>query len=170
MACVDTRPPPPIPVASPGEPAAFIGVLAAHNRWRSEFGTPPLIWSNQAARLAQGWADQLAGEGCALRHNLEVIRSGAWGENIFGLERGGAYEGYRRNAVQVVDSWAAEQEWYEADGHQCRAPEGQTCGHFTQVVSTLSTHVGCGRARCKRAEVWVCNYAPPGNFVGSAPF
>ncbi len=170
VACVDRKPPVPEPVASRGEPAEFIGMLAAHNRWRAEVGTPPLIWSDAAARLPQSWADQLAGEGCELRHNPGVIASGAWGENIFGMERGGDYEGYRRNAVQVVDNWASERQWYDADNHRCSAPAGQTCGHFTQVVSTLSSHVGCGRARCERAEVWVCNYAPPGNFVGSAPF
>jgi len=44
------------------------------------------------------------------------------------------------------------------------------CGHFTQVISTYSTHVGCGRARCETAEVWVCNYSPPGNYKGVPPY
>ena len=64
----------------------------------------------------------------------------------------------------------SEGRWYDRDTHTCNAPPGSVCGHFTQVVSTYSTHVGCGRARCKTAEVWVCNYAPPGNYKGVRPY
>lgn len=170
VACSEVRPPAPVPEASPGEPSEFVGMLAAHNHWRKQVGTPDLIWSASAARLAQGWANTLAGQGCDLQHNTEAMQSGAWGENIFGLRRGGDYEGYRRNAVDVVDAWASEREWYDPARHVCDAPAGQTCGHYTQVVSTYSSHVGCGRARCAHAEVWVCNYAPPGNFAGTKPF
>jgi pathogenesis-related protein 1 len=30
--------------------------------------------------------------------------------------------------------------------------------------------VGCGVARSGRTEVWVCNYDPPGNYVGERPY
>ena len=169
-ACAERQPASPPPAAAPGEPLEFAGMLAAHNRWRAEVGTPPLVWSQAAAQLAQSWADRLADEACVLRHNAEALSSGAWGENIFAMERGGDYPGFRRRPGQVVDSWASERQWYDADHHRCEAPPGQTCGHYTQVVSTYSTHVGCGRARCPRIEVWVCNYAPPGNFSDAAPF
>lgn len=156
--------------ATGGEPESFAGTLAAHNYWRDQVGTPPLGWSAAAATQAQQWADALAEEGCEIRHNSATSRRMRWGENIYGLWRGGAYEGYRRNIRDVTDSWAQEREWYHPQNHQCSAPEGETCGHYTQVVSALSTHVGCGRARCERAEVWVCNYAPPGNYRDVAPF
>lgn len=163
-------PPAPQPIAAPGEPAEFAGTLDAHNRWRAQVGTPPLIWSDAAAQVAQRWADSLATEGCAIRHSPGVERQRVWGENVFSYSRGGAYQGWRRSPAYVVDRWADERAWFKAQTQRCEAPAGKVCGHYTQVVSTYSTHVGCGRARCARAEVWVCNYAPPGNYQNVAPY
>jgi hypothetical protein len=165
-----------LPPASPGvagyaEPADFSGVLAAHSRWRQQVGTPDLLWSEAAARHAQDWADTLARErDCQAAHSPEESRRHRLGENIYTYWRGTDYEGYRRDAAYVVDAWGSEVQWYRGDTHRCEAPAGQSCGHYTQVVSTLSTHVGCGRARCPNAEVWVCNYSPPGNYRDSAPY
>ena len=37
-------------------------------------------------------------------------------------------------------------------------------GHFTQVVWKSTTGLGCGfNAGCR---MYVCNYSPPGNFLG----
>lgn len=166
-----TAQPQPTPIAATAEPAAFADTLAAHNRWRADVGTPPLGWSDRAAEFAQAWADTLAREkDCAPEHSPGDARRQLWGENIFHLIRGGAYEGYRRTAPEVVDRWASEREWYDGQRHRCNAPDGEVCSHYTQVVSTYTTHVGCGRARCERQEIWVCSYSPPGNFVGLAPY
>lgn len=170
-ACQSRPLPDPPPSPAPGEPAAFAGVLDAHQRWRAAVGVPPLVWSEAAAVRAQAWADQLALQAaCRIAHNPDPVGAPLWGENVYGYQRGGAYDGWRRTPTQVVDFWASERQWYDAGRHACSAPEGETCGHYTQVVSTLSSHVGCGRARCAAAEVWVCNYAPPGNYDDAAPF
>lgn len=165
---------PPLPPAqvttTPGEPAAFAGMLAAHNRWRADLGTPPLGWSPSAATYAQAWADELAAQDCRISHSPASARGLVWGENVYGYRRGGNYDGFRRSPLQVVGMWASEQAWYDPQTHACEAPAGEVCGHYTQVVSTYSTHVGCGRARCKKAEVWVCTYAPPGNYDDAPPF
>ncbi len=153
-----------------GEPAEFAGIVAAHNRWRRQVSTPPLSWSDNAAKQAERWAKALAKNNCEIAHSPKSERSGRWGENVFGLWRGGEYDGYRRSATAVVDSWASERQWYDAQAHRCDAPAKETCAHYTQVVSTTSMLVGCARARCPRAEIWVCNYSPPGNFADSAPF
>lgn len=153
-----------------GEPAHFDGMLEAHNRWRRQVGTAPLSWSNAAARVAQDWADELARRDCRISHSPGDERRLIWGENVYSYWRGSAYEGYRKTPDFVVDRWAAEAQWYDKASDTCRAPKGMVCGHFTQVVSTYSTHVGCGRARCTSAEVWVCNYSPPGNYAGVAPY
>ena len=42
-------------------------------------------------------------------------------------------------------------------------------GHFTQVVWTTTTQVGCGMTQCKGLDIWVCNYDPPGNWEGQYP-
>jgi pathogenesis-related protein 1 len=153
------------------EPAEFAGMLEAHNRWRTQIGTPPLGWSRAAAQVAQQWADELAQQyDCKIRHSPGDERQMTWGENIYSYWRGGAYEGYRKTPEFVVDRWAGEGQWYDHASNRCNAPRGMVCGHFTQVVSTYSTHVGCGRSRCKSAEVWVCNYSPPGNYRGVKPY
>lgn len=48
-------------------------------------------------------------------------------------------------------------------------------GHYTQMVWKKSTQIGAGSAvvkqgRYKGLVVTVCNYDPPGNFVGEKPF
>jgi hypothetical protein len=169
--------PPPTPPAAgveparTAEPAPFVGMLAAHARWRHEVGTADLVWSDAGARVAQDWADHLARDNaCQPAHSPIATREGIWGENIYGLWRGGKYDGYRKTPADVVDSWSSEKRWYVHDDNRCVAPAGETCGHYTQVVSTYSTHVGCGRARCPSAEVWVCEYGPPGNLQGAPPW
>ncbi|HKY90169.1 MAG TPA: CAP domain-containing protein [Nevskiaceae bacterium] len=170
-----TAPPPATPPSPPGtrtsEPEPFVGTLAAHARWRREVGTGDLVWSDAAARVAQGWADHLARDNaCEPAHSPLAAREGIWGENVYSYWRGGTYDGYRRTPAAVVDSWASEKRWYVHASDRCVAPAGETCGHYTQVVSTYSTHVGCGRARCPSAEIWVCNYGPPGNLHGVPPW
>ena len=152
------------------EPPELAGIVEAHNRWRRQVQVPDLEWSNAAADVAQAWADELARRDCRIEHSPGEERRQAWGENVYSYSRGGAYEGWRKTPEYVVDAWTGEGRWYDRETHQCRAPKGSVCGHFTQVVSSYSTHVGCGRARCKSAEVWVCNYAPPGNYKGVPPY
>lgn len=140
LACTTADPAPgPAPVARPGEPAAFAGLLDAHARWRQQVGSPPLVWSQAAAHRAQAWADALAAEDCEIAHNPDPAGAAAWGENVYGYRRGGRYTGWRRDAAQVVDFWAGERRWYDAEHHSCAPPPGETCGHYTQVVSTLSS-------------------------------
>jgi hypothetical protein len=38
------------------------------------------------------------------------------------------------------------------------------------MVWSTTKEVGCGVARNSRREVWVCNYDPPGNYIGKRPF
>lgn len=172
---VAQAPPPEKEATSPAprpnvEPPDFAGLLEAHNHWRKQVGTPALSWSNSAADVAQAWADELVRRGCQISHSTGDKRRLTWGENVFSYWRGGAYEGYRKTPEIVVDRWASEGRWYDNKTQTCKAPRGSVCGHFTQVISTYSTHVGCGRARCETAEVWVCNYSPPGNYKGVPPY
>lgn len=88
--------------------------------------------------------------------------------------------------------------WYnEVYDYRCGAPidtgdcePGEQCGHYTQMVSNMSTHVGCALATCpsmrnqdlpriKRelgiaaaapAQFLVCEYFPHGNIEGEYPF
>jgi hypothetical protein len=41
----------------------------------------------------------------------------------------------------------------------------------TQVVWRESVRLGCGTASCNDGGViWVCNYDPPGNYLGNMPY
>jgi hypothetical protein len=132
-------------------------ILAVHNAARKKVGTPALVWSDALAKVAQQWADTLLKNG-----KFEHRPAPQHGENLFEIRGGNA------TPAQVVSDWVAEQKDYDAAAGKCKS--GAVCGHFTQVVSKSSTQVGCAKAGDARREVWVCNYDPPGNWVGERPF
>jgi hypothetical protein len=72
----------------------------------------------------------------------------------------------------VVDAWGNEKKDYDYANNSCQS--GAVCGHYTQVVWRSTKLVGCGVASCSagnsKAQVWVCQYSPPGNYVGERPY
>jgi hypothetical protein len=142
------------------EPAAVAGITAAHNAARCAAGAspeiPPLAWSSSLAAVAQAYAEVLAGQGCDLVHS-----GGPYGENLFAGT--GSYP-----PDFVVDAWMSEADCftYTTFPECCSC----TCGHLTQVLWRESTTLGCGVASCGGGEVWVCNYDPPGNYLGEMPY
>ncbi|CAL5067213.1 unnamed protein product [Urochloa decumbens] len=89
-----------------------------------------------------------------------------YGENIL---VGGA--GYDWSASDAVGYWVAERHWYDHGSNSCSAPEGESCGHYTQVVWRDSVTIGCARAVCSDGSVFfTCNYSPPGNYIGESPY
>jgi pathogenesis-related protein 1 len=155
-----------------GDPtdAAGEAFLAAHNAVRAGAKNPvpspalaPLTWSAQAAFVAQGWANN-----CAFEHNAQ---RGNLGENLY------ATTVASDTPERVVGAWAAEASDYSYSSNTCAA--GRVCGHYTQLVWRDTRQVGCASARCTRNSpfsgfstwyLWVCDYAPPGNFVGERPY
>jgi uncharacterized protein YkwD len=143
------------------EPGQLMGITAAHNQIRGEVDTgepiPDLTWSPQLAEVAQAYADVLAGQGCDLVHS-----GNDYGENLF-------WGSATYSPADVVGAWASEIECFT----YTEFPEacGCTCGHYTQIVWRNTTSVGCGIGACPGGgEVWVCNYDPPGNFIGQLPY
>lgn len=62
-----------------------------------------------------------------------------------------------------VDSWYAEIKAHKFS----EEPKTTATGHFTQVVWKDSKHLGVGIATNSKGQAFVvCNYDPPGNFVG----
>jgi hypothetical protein len=158
--------------AQPGdaEPADFAGMLQVHNDVRSRLQLPPLRWSREAARQAQGWADQLARENCALRYNPDERRRELYGENLMRAHGAEPYGGWKRTAAQVAQRWAEEGAQYDHASHTCRTQGGTQCGQYLQMIWDATEVVGCGRARCPASEVWVCNYTPRGGQEGLKPY
>jgi hypothetical protein len=141
--------------------------LAAHNAARASAAPKPspplpaLTWNASAAAVAQSWADR-----CTWKHNPD---RGRLGENIFAGT--GTY-----TAAQVVGDWDSEKALYSRATNACQP--GKACGHYTQLVWRGTTSVGCAQKVCASGspfggghwKIYVCDYSPPGNFVGEKPY
>ncbi|XP_031500686.1 pathogenesis-related protein PR-1-like [Nymphaea colorata] len=132
--------------------------LIPQNQVRASVGEPPLVWDPTLAQYAAWYASQREGD-CALQHS-----GGPYGENIFW----GAGTGW--NPADAVNNWASEAPDYDYNSNSC--VDGRMCGHYTQIVWSSTTRVGCAKVVCD-GEVGVfmtCNYDPPGNYVGERPY
>ena len=132
-------------------------VVDTHNEWRAQVGVPNLTWSDELAEDAAKWAKQLQRKGCRLQHSKMPH-----GENLFA-----GTSGYF-DAAYVVNSWGSEKEFYNYKRNKCKP--GEQCGHYTQMVWESTTKVGCAKIKCKGVDIWVCEYDPPGNWVGQKPY
>lgn len=141
----------------------------AHNELRQKYNSPPLIYSNALAEVAEKWAKKLQSRDCRMSHSF-----GETGENIYWaspytLIRTDANNNKTRTRSlqnitdkQVVQAWYEEVKWYDYDTNSCQ--KGQMCGHYTQIIWNTSRKLGCAAMACKDfSQVWVCEYAPPGN-------
>jgi uncharacterized protein YkwD len=130
-------------------------MLAAHNAVRARVGLPPLTWSDKLAQRAEAWADILL-----TRNRFSHSPKPSYGQNLF------AIAGAAASPAQVVREWASESRDYDYDSNICR----YVCGHYTQIVWASTKEIGCAVARGDRREIWVCNYDPPGNWIGKRPY
>jgi pathogenesis-related protein 1 len=159
--------------ASAGETGRMVGMTEAHNRFRAMAVTdtpiPALVWDTDLAAVAQAYSEELANNGCGLMHS-----SNGYGENLY-WQRGSSV-----TAGDVVASWHEEIECYTFGpfmrGDACNAScvaamNSSGCGHYTQVVWRNTRRLGCGMATCSNgAEIWTCNYDPPGNYLGQEAY
>lgn len=153
-------------IASPvsgqfGRPDPIAGpLLAAHNRERAAFGSPPLAWDPALAAGASVFAAQLAREG-RLRHAPRSQRPGQ-GENLWiGTARAFPVDA-------MVAGWIAERRHFRPGRfpHNSRTGRWSDVGHFTAMIWPTTTRFGCGVARSRRWDVLVCRYWPSGNVDG----
>jgi len=147
-------------------------IVAAHNKWRAEVGVGALSYSTELEVSAQAWADNLKQTNhCQMKHSAPA---GRYGENIFWasalLWSDGRRELQKVSSAKPVDSWGSEIHDYNYEKNTCTP--GKMCGHYTQMVWRTSAKVGCAYAVCEdsQEQVWVCQYQPAGNWVGSKPY
>ena len=162
---------PPPDTQQPTNPLAN-DMLAAHNTARANASPTPqpampaLTWSEDAATVAQNWANQ-----CKFAHNPD---RGPYGENLAAATPPDA-----ETTTQAVESWVAESANYNYADNTCAS--GKVCGHYTQVVWRNTTQVGCASVTCDtnspfgsqyppQWQLWVCDYSPPGNYAGQKPY
>ena len=157
--------------AVPLNPAQRNTLLYEHNRVRRAVGVGPLVWSSTLSVYAQAWADHLAATSCELHHRSELNRRDGreYGENL--AAQGSTARDEPWNPATGVRDWEAEKKDYHG------GPLGaawHAAGHYTQVVWRASRRVGCGHSVCRKGEwTWhllVCNYDPPGNYMGRKPY
>lgn len=146
-----TTAPTPTP-ASVTLPPAARDIVETHNRYRAKHCAPPLTWSPALAEVAQKWADTLKAKGCMFGHS----NNNKYGENLAAGTTGAL------PPEAVVTMWYDEVKLYSF----AKPAFSMETGHFTQVVWTTTTQIGCGMSQCKGMDVWVCNYDPPGNWEG----
>ena len=167
--------------AAPGETGIFVGMTAAHNAARAQLGLdeelPDLQWSTELAEVAQDWSDNLTSECGTIEHRMP----NSYGENI--AMRGSTRLTQPFSPEEAVDGWNAEVACWdygtisgtESCDAQCAAGlNSNGCGHYTQLVWRNTRRVGCGYSTCESGrftyEIWVCNYDPPGNYIGQTPY
>ena len=159
----DARPRPTVDAGPVGEQAT-----EAHNRVRAAATPVPvpaleaMYWDEEAAVVALDWAQR-----CLWRHS----GTAGFGENLY------ASTSVDDTIAEAVGSWASEAADYSYAANSC-SPNRQ-CGHYTQIVWRDSLGVGCASWACdtgspfstsSRWIYWVCNYVPPGNYVGERPY
>ena len=139
--------------------------VAAHNEVRfavqpaPDPALPPLGFDADLARTAQDWSAR-----CVFEHSS----GNNLGENL------AIFSGADSSPGDVVDAWASEDAFFDYVENACA--NGEQCGHYTQIVWRDTERVGCGVSSCNFDELggeglfWVCNYDPPGNFIGSRPY
>ena len=120
--------------------------------------TQPLAWSEDLAKVAAKWAEELKEKNCGFEHSPD----NTYGENLFK-----GTSGYF-DARDVVNAWASEKAFYNYETNKC--DPGEMCGHYTQIVWSNTKRVGCAKIECDDMEIWVCEYDPPGNWVGQKPY
>lgn len=161
--------------AAPAEPQASTPALDAfqqealdaHNAARAGEGKglASLKWSANLQTDTQAWADQ-----CKFDHSMPKGQ----GQNLYMTSASTASPG---NAVKA---WMGEKAdyTYGATGGTCA--QNKACGHYTQVIWSTTTEVGCAAKTCGNitdkgkdigpGTVLVCNYSPSGNVTGHPPY
>lgn len=132
-------------------------MVSLHNAVRARVGVGPMTWSDELAGVAQEWANHLITNGQFVHsHNPN------YGENLYEIQ------GAAATPNMVVKAWADEVSDYNYTANACVG--SKMCGHYTQIVWADTSQVGCAMAKAGSREVWVCEYNPPGNYIGRRPY
>ncbi|KAG9134878.1 hypothetical protein Leryth_001210 [Lithospermum erythrorhizon] len=90
--------------------------------------------------------------------------NGPYGENVYW----GSDTSF--SPFHCAEAWVDEKKLYNYETNSCNP--GQDCGHYTQIVWKNTLKVGCGKTVCVSGKgvFMVCEYDPPGNYVGERPY
>ncbi|KAL1557867.1 basic form of pathogenesis-related protein 1-like [Salvia divinorum] len=131
--------------------------IRAHNKARAKVKVGPLVWNETLAEYARAYA-VVRSQDCEMQHS-----DGPYGENL-------AAGSWQVSAKEAVRMWVDERPLYDVKAGICKG-EWSCCLHYTQVVWRRSQRVGCAHIPCPDDWTFViCNYDPPGNYVGERPY
>ncbi|ELU09214.1 hypothetical protein CAPTEDRAFT_189950, partial [Capitella teleta] len=121
------------------------------------------------AEQANLWAEE-----CNFEHGFPDMDDLPYGKNV----GQNIWVGTSSSEVihNSIAAWFNEKDDYDFQSNTCA--EGKMCGHYTQVVWSESHLVGCALKFCPtvdnlsfdNAYMFVCNYSPAGNLIGSWPY
>ncbi|KAI8617400.1 CAP domain-containing protein [Chytriomyces sp. MP71] len=143
-------------LVAPGPAVLTINQQAAlneHNAYRAAHGIPPLTYNLTTEVKASEYAVQLASNGCGLVHGDHA----GLGQNLaMYAEMGGSLQ----DMVFLIQLWEEEPV----------APSAGLYNHATQMLWESTMNLGCSIAQGMNGQwtcqVLVCDYYPPGNWVG----
>ena len=150
-----------------------------HNQERANVQVQTLTWSDSLARDAQSWANYIASLNLRPVTNTDpgdLAPHASWeqrkgqGENL----AWGA-KGYFPVST-FVEGWANEKSnclpgcMIPADGKLSQGDPPNVFGHYTQMVWSTVTQIGCGKASDANRDILVCRYDDPGNDPNQAPY
>ncbi|CAH1407370.1 unnamed protein product [Nezara viridula] len=123
-----------------------------------------LKWDEELAKVAQDYANK-----CTMTHNLE--RPKATGENLAWFATS---QNKRCDVKDLIKMWYDEINNYKPDVSITYL----LTGHFTQMIWADTKYIGCGvvfyedgtSSKTPYQTMLVCNYQPPGNYVGEIPY
>ncbi|XP_071958239.1 GLIPR1-like protein 1 [Antedon mediterranea] len=161
-------------------PEEIEGIVDLHNQYRRNVSPGPasdmqyMEWNNNLADLAQQWADR-----CVWEHGNvvnDLYPEDALGQNLFVTSESLENNRPTTFGTDAITSWHSEVQDYHYNSNTCT--EGETCGHYTQVVWASTYNVGCGIKTCtpvigvpwSSGTIIVCNYISRGNQVGQWPY
>ena len=144
-------------------------ILDIHNRERVAVGVQPLTWSDTVAASAQSWANHIVSLNLGPQgfppHAPWDQRSGQ-GENLaWGTK--GAFP-----VATFVEGWASERPNYVPGSpiEQTLGSPNRVYGHYTQMVWSTTTQIGCALGSDAYQDYLVCRYSPSGNFLGQPAY
>ena len=135
-------------------------ILDTHNRERAKLGSPALRWDPELETAARAYAAQLASGG-SLAHASRAGRANQR-ENLSMGMRGWT-------APQMMQTWIEEKRNFLPGIFPDVSRTGQwsDVSHYSQMVWSATTSVGCAQSTGPQWEYLVCRYAPAGNIDGS---
>jgi pathogenesis-related protein 1 len=144
------------------------------NQARSAVAEKALTWDPIAAEVAATYAAQ-----CTFDHNANrSAQYQALGGASSGLGENIAAGAPMQAPGDAVASWLSEESSYDHASNSCAS--GADCGHYTQIVWSTSTGVGCAHVSCTANapfgsqfpnwDLSVCDFSPPGNIEGQPPY